>query len=70
MRALERRSFARDAPKVIVSRSSFYRALRILPPKKRNAIYEVYAFCRAVDDIADDAGPNPVSYTHLTLPTN
>lgn len=58
MRALERRSFARDAPKVIVSRSSFYRALRILPPKKRNAIYEVYAFCRAVDDIADGAGPN------------
>jgi phytoene synthase len=28
--------------------------MRILPPEQRDAMYAVYAFCRAVDDIADD----------------
>jgi presqualene diphosphate synthase len=55
MSRLERQSLTRVAPRAIVSRSSFYRALRILPRAKRDAMYEVYAFCRAVDDIADDA---------------
>ena len=31
-------------------------AMRILPRAQRQAMYEVYAFCRAVDDIADEAG--------------
>jgi presqualene diphosphate synthase len=31
--------------------------MRILPPAQREAMFEVYSFCRAVDDIADDAGP-------------
>lgn len=35
------------------SGSSFYWAMRLLPPEKRNAMYAVYAFCREVDDIAD-----------------
>lgn len=35
------------------SGSSFYAAMRILPPDRRRAIFEIYAFCRAVDDIAD-----------------
>jgi phytoene synthase len=39
------------------SSSSFYTALRILPPAQREAMYHVYAFCRAVDDIADRTGP-------------
>ena len=39
-------------------RSSFYLAMRILAPEQRQAMYEVYAFCRAVDDIADDGGPS------------
>ena len=43
----------------LVVGSSFYAALRILPPAQRQAMYEVYAFCRAVDDIADDPGPRP-----------
>jgi len=43
----------------LVAGSSFYAALRILPPAQRQAMYEVYAFCRAVDDIADDPGPRP-----------
>jgi presqualene diphosphate synthase len=43
----------------LVVGSSFYAALRILPSAQRQAMYEVYAFCRAVDDIADDPGPRP-----------
>ncbi|HYC24613.1 MAG TPA: presqualene diphosphate synthase HpnD [Roseiarcus sp.] len=34
--------------------SSFYAAMRILPRQQRQAMYEIYGFCRAVDDIADD----------------
>ena len=33
--------------------SSFYAGMRILPREKREAMYDVYGFCRAVDDIAD-----------------
>ena len=39
-----------------VRTSSFYTALRILPRHQRQAMYEIYAFCRDVDDIADDGG--------------
>ncbi len=38
------------------SGSSFYAAMRILPRDQRQAMYDVYAFCRAVDDIADEGG--------------
>ncbi len=38
------------------SRSSFYWAMRVLPERKRMAMYAIYAFCRIVDDIAD--GPD------------
>jgi squalene synthase HpnD len=41
----------------VATRSSFYTAMRILPPAQREAMFGVYAFCRAVDDIADDGGP-------------
>ena len=34
--------------------SSFYAAMRMLPKAEREAMYAIYAFCRAVDDIADD----------------
>lgn len=37
--------------------TSFYWAMRLLPPVKRNAMFAVYAFCREVDDIADDLAP-------------
>jgi presqualene diphosphate synthase len=46
-----------EAPVSSVARSSFYLAMRILASKQRQAMYQVYAFCRAVDDIADDGGP-------------
>jgi phytoene synthase len=38
------------------SGSSFYTAMRVLPRKQREAMFEIYSFCRAVDDIADDGG--------------
>src|SRR5258708_10877457 len=31
--------------------------MRILPRPEREAMFEIYSFCRAVDDIADDPGP-------------
>jgi phytoene synthase len=47
-----------DAVEAIVraAGTSFYRGMRILPPDRRHAMYAIYAFCRLVDDIADDAG--------------
>ncbi len=41
------------------SKSSFYMAMRILPKAEREAMFEIYSFCRAVDDIADEGGPRP-----------
>ena len=38
------------------SGSSFSSAMRRLPTDKRNAMFAVYAFCRQIDDIADDPG--------------
>jgi presqualene diphosphate synthase len=37
--------------------SSFYTAMRILPRAQRRAMFEIYSFCRAVDDIADSDMP-------------
>jgi phytoene synthase len=34
--------------------SSFYSAMRLMPKADREAMFAIYAFCRAVDDIADD----------------
>jgi phytoene synthase len=36
--------------------SSFYAAMRIMPRTQREAMFEIYGFCRAVDDIADEEG--------------
>jgi squalene synthase HpnD len=45
------------APALPAAGSSFYLGMRILPKSRREAMYAIYAFCRAVDDIADDGGP-------------
>jgi presqualene diphosphate synthase len=37
--------------------SSFYTAMKILPPAQREAMFEIYGFCRKVDDIADSNAP-------------
>ena len=39
------------------SGSSFYAAMRILPQEQREAMFQIYSFCRHVDDIADSDGP-------------
>lgn len=39
--------------------SSFYAGMRALPRVEREAMYAIYAFCRAVDDIADDEQGEP-----------
>src|SRR6202140_1801707 len=41
------------------SGSSFYAAMRILPRAQREAMFQIYSFCRQVDDIADSEGPRP-----------
>jgi phytoene synthase len=45
--------------------SSFAIAMRILPAERRAAMFAIYAFCRAVDDIAD--GPAPPSDRRAAL---
>jgi presqualene diphosphate synthase len=39
------------------SGSSFYNAMRVLPRAQREAMFEIYSFCRQVDDIADSSAP-------------
>ena len=42
-----------------VSGSSFYAGMRILPKAERSAMFAIYGFCRAVDDIVDEPGGEP-----------
>ena len=39
--------------------------MRILPRAEREAMFEIYSFCRAVDDIADDPGPRDARRAQL-----
>lgn len=54
--SLEDRAVIRD--QVRAAGSSFYWAMRFMPPHKRDAIFAVYAFARDVDDIADSDRPD------------
>ena len=47
-----------DAVETVVRKAgtSFYRGMRMLPADRRHAMYAIYAFCRLVDDIADEDG--------------
>jgi phytoene synthase len=47
--------------------SSFYLAMRILGRQQRQAMFEVYSFCRAVDDIADSDAPREARLAQLAL---
>jgi len=40
------------------SDSNFYYSFLLLPRSRRQAIYAVYAYCRAVDDVVDSAEPH------------
>ena len=46
-----------------VRKSSFYAAMKSMPPAERDAMFAIYAFCRAVDDIADDQLGHKVEHT-------
>jgi phytoene synthase len=46
--------YARCAAITRQASSNFYYAFMLLPLERRRALYAVYAFCRFVDDIADD----------------
>jgi presqualene diphosphate synthase len=48
------------------SGSSFYAAMRIMPRHQRDAMFEIYSFCRAVDDVADAKAPRPPRLAELT----
>lgn len=52
-------SAAPEAPALPAAGSSFYLGMRILPKAERAAMYAIYAFCRQVDDIADEGGARP-----------
>ena len=45
------------AAQVKASGTSFYAAMRLLPEARREAMFAIYAFCREVDDIADEEAP-------------
>ena len=47
------------------SGSSFYYSFMFLPPLKRRAITALYAFCREVDDIADECLDVSIAHTKL-----
>ena len=46
--------YARCAAITRQASSNFYYAFMLLPVERRRALYAVYAFCRFIDDIADD----------------
>ena len=48
------------------SGSSFYYSFLFLPPAQRDAITALYAFCRAVDDVVDNATDPGVAATKLS----
>jgi phytoene synthase len=47
--------------------SSFYSAMKLMPRAEREAMFAIYAFCRMVDDIADDGiGTREERFVQLT----
>jgi len=50
---------ALEAAQRVVARSgtSFFWAMRMLPESRRRGMFAIYAFCREVDDIADEPAP-------------
>ena len=44
------------SPQRLAGGSTFYAAMRVLPRAQRQAMFAIYGFCRAVDNIADGDG--------------
>ena len=55
---MRREAAARAHVREVTERSgtSFFWAMRLLEPARRDAMFAIYAFCREVDDIADEGG--------------
>ena len=51
--------------KAAQSGSSFYYSFLFLPPERRRAITALYAFCREVDDVADEASDVEIARAKL-----
>lgn len=51
--------------KAAASGSSFYYAFLFLPPRERQAITALYAFCREVDDVVDEVTDPAVAQAQL-----
>ncbi len=60
-------SVAKISSIVQLSGSSFFYAMRRLPEEKRLVMYAIYAFCRQVDDIADEPGETADKIVELTI---
>ncbi|MFQ5774439.1 MAG: presqualene diphosphate synthase HpnD [Kiloniellaceae bacterium] len=58
---------AMDHVRDVVARSgtSFLWGMRILPRPRREAMYAIYAFCREVDDVADEPGERGAKLAQL-----
>lgn len=56
MKPALKRAFAHCARVTRASAKNFFYAFAILPRARREAMYAVYAFCRAADDISDEPG--------------
>jgi 15-cis-phytoene synthase len=61
--AIDPHAYCQD--KAAASGSSFYYAFRFLEPRRRRAITAFYAFCREVDDIADECHDPQVARVKL-----
>ncbi|MFA9461963.1 presqualene diphosphate synthase HpnD [Thiohalorhabdus sp. Cl-TMA] len=55
------------AEKAASSGSSFYYAFKFLPPRKREAIQALYAFCREVDDAVDNVSDPAAAAARLAF---
>jgi phytoene synthase len=51
--------------KAASSGSSFYYSFLFLPPERRRAITALYAFCREVDDVVDEASETQIAAAKL-----
>ena len=47
------------------SKTSFVWGMRMLPAERRRAMYAIYAFCREVDDVADEPAATAVKRNQL-----
>ena len=48
-------ALSRVKAQVAASKTSFHAGMAVLPKARREGMYALYGFCRAVDDIADDS---------------